>query len=113
MRPFIAVIALISLSLLVGCNSQEGGRSAESTSRPTPAGQTAQQSAQSTNTARRITADELYKLFQKNEVLIVDTRHEPAFKQGHIRGAILIPTNEFADRAGELPKNRMIVTYCT
>jgi 3-mercaptopyruvate sulfurtransferase SseA len=113
MRSIISVIALILLSVLVGCNSQEAGRNGGNPSRPTPAGQTPPQAAHSTSEARRITADELHKLFQKNEVLIVDTRHEPAYKQGHIRGAILIPTNEFADRAGELPKNRMIVTYCT
>lgn len=113
MRAFSSVLALILLSVLVGCNSQEASRTAGSTSRPTPSGQTPQQSAQSTSQARRITAEELHKLFQKNEVLIVDTRHEPAFKQSHIRGAILIPTNEFAARADELPKNRMIVTYCT
>ena len=113
MRAFMTVLTLTLLSMLVGCNSQEASRGAGNTSRPSQSGQTPQQTAQTTNEARRITAEELHKLFQKNEVLIIDTRLEPAFKQSHIRGAILIPHGEFAARANELPKNRMIVTYCT
>ena len=113
MRAFISVIALALVSMLAGCNSQEASRGAGNTSRPSQSGQTSQQTAHPENDARRITAEELHKLFQKNEVLIIDTRYEPDFKKGHIRGAILIPSNEFAARADELPKNRMIVTYCT
>jgi predicted sulfurtransferase len=65
------------------------------------------------DSARRITAEELHKLWEKNEVLIVDTRNEPSFKQSRIKGAILIPANEFATRSSELPRDKMIVTYCT
>ena len=114
MRAFILMIAVSLLAVLVACNSQEAYRSGNPAQR-TQAPQTSPpaQAPNSTTTARRITADELHRLWQKDEVLIVDTRLEPAFKQGHIRGAILIPTNEFASRADELPKSKMIVTYCT
>ncbi|HEV2905532.1 MAG TPA: rhodanese-like domain-containing protein [Pyrinomonadaceae bacterium] len=116
MRAFILMMAMSLLAVLVACNSQEGnprsGNTAQKTQAPL-ASQTAQPPQNSLNTARRISAEELHKLWQKDEVLIVDTRLEPAFKQGHIRGAILIPTNEFASRADELPKSKMIVTYCT
>ena len=113
MRAFIYVIGLVLVSFLAGCNSQEAKRGAGNASRPSQTAQTPQQAANTANEARRITAEELHKLWQKDEVLIVDTRNEPSFKQGHIRGAILIPTAEFASRADELPKNKMIVTYCT
>ena len=96
---------------LAGRKSRVWETPAQKTQTP-QASQTAQP-PNSLNTARRITAEELHKLWQKDEVLIVDTRNEPSFKQGHIRGAILIPTNEFASRADELPKSKMIVTYCT
>ena len=101
------------LAVLVACNSSN-----PRSGNPPQQTQTSQASQpapppQSANTARRITAEELHKLWQKDEVLIVDTRLEPSFRQGHIRGAILIPTNEFASRADELPKSKMIVTYCT
>lgn len=115
MRTLILVTTVSLLAVSVACNSQEGNRGSGNTAQMTQTSQTPQpvQAKNPSDSARRITAEELHKLWQKDEVLIVDTRTEPAFKQGHIRGAILIPTNEFASRADELPKSKMIVTYCT
>ena len=115
MRAFILMMAMSLLAVFVACNSQDGSRGSGNTAQKTQTPQASQtaQPPSSLNTARRITADELHKLWQKDEVLIVDTRNEPSFKQGHIKGAILIPTGEFASRADELPKSKMIVTYCT
>ena len=120
MRTLLMVTALSFLAVLFACNSQENRRSASIPDpltgsnvpkAPTPG--SVNQTQNPSDTARRITAEELHKLWEKNEVLIVDTRNEPSFKQGHIRGSILIPANEFQARADELPKNKMIVTYCT
>jgi 3-mercaptopyruvate sulfurtransferase SseA len=116
MRTLILMTAMGLLALLVACNSQEGNRKPGDTAQKTgtpQTSQTAQPPPSSLESARRITAEELHKLWQKDEVLIVDTRNEPSFKQGHIRGSILIPAGEFASRADELPKSKMIVTYCT
>lgn len=115
MRAFKLMMAIGLLAVLVACNSQDGSRGLGDTAQKpqTPQASQTAQPPSSLNTARRITAEELHRLWQKDEVLIVDTRNEPSFKQGHIRGAILIPTGEFASRAGELPKSKMIVTYCT
>lgn len=116
MRTFILITAMGLLAVLVACNSQEGNRGSGNTAQKgqTPqTSQTAQPPQNSLDSARRITAEELHKLWQKDDVLIVDTRNEPSFKQGHIRGSILIPSGEFASRADELPKSKMIVTYCT
>jgi predicted sulfurtransferase len=116
MRAFILMMAMSLLAVLVACNSQEANRKlgdiAQKTQTPR-ASQTAQPPPNSLESARRITAEELHKLWEKDEVLIVDTRNEPSFKQGHIRGSILIPAGEFASRADELPKSKMIVAYCT
>lgn len=115
MRAFMLMMAMSLLAVLVACNSQEGNRGVGDTAQKTQTPRTSQtaQPQNSLDSARRITAVELHKLWEKDEVLIVDTRNEPSFKQGHIRGAILIPTGEFASRADELPKSKMIVTYCT
>ena len=116
-RAFILVMAVGLLAVLVACNSQEGSRgSVGDTAKqaPTPrTSQAAQPPQNSLESARRISAEELHKLWEKDEVLIVDTRNEPSFKQGHIKGSILIPANEFSAWAGELPKSKMIVAYCT
>jgi rhodanese-related sulfurtransferase len=36
--------------------------------------------------------------------VIIDTRNEPAFKQEHIKGAILVPAGTLAAKFDELPK---------
>lgn len=115
MRVFIMITAMSLLAVLVACNSQEGNRGSGNVAQKSQTPKTSQpvQPPQNSDNARRITAEELHKLWEKDEVLIVDTRNEPSFKQGHIRGSILIPANEFASRAGELPRNKMIVAYCT
>jgi rhodanese-related sulfurtransferase len=56
---------------------------------------------------------ELHSLYEKGEVLIIDTRSEIAFKESRIKGAILVPVGDVAAKADELPRNKMIVTYCT
>ena len=105
---------VVAAALLLACNSHEGtvaklpalGQS----SSPNPVTQAVHNPG---DDARRITAEELYKMYEQNQVLIVDTRNEAAYKQSHIKGAILIPSNEVATRLGELPKNKFIATYCT
>lgn len=114
MRNFISLCAIALIGLTFGCNSQEGaGGRAGNPSRANQSPPAAQEPAHAASQARRMTAQDLHKLWQQNEVLIVDTRTEPAFRQSHIKGAILIPSGEFASRADELPKSKMIVTYCT
>ena len=114
-----SLVLLMALGLFVACNSNEELISQSPSSKPgqaKPAQSPAQNPNVATNpsdSARRITAEELHKLWEKNDVLIVDTRNELSFKQSHIKGAILIPANEFSSRSGELPRDKMIATYCT
>ncbi|MFS8086810.1 MAG: rhodanese-like domain-containing protein, partial [Acidobacteriota bacterium] len=79
------------------------------------AGQSSQSPAATppADTARRISAEDAYKLYEKGQTVVVDTRNEAAFKESHIKGAILIPVNEVAEKAKDLPHDKTIVTYCT
>jgi rhodanese-related sulfurtransferase len=63
--------------------------------------------------ARRISVEELHKLWEKGDVLIIDTRAESAYKDEHIKGSISMPTGTVLDRIDELPRNKMIAAYCT
>ena len=105
---------IVAAALLLACNSHEGSISKlpdlAGSKSATPA---AQQVHNPSDDARRITAQELYKLYEQNSVLIVDTRNDAAFKQSHIKGAILIPAGEVANRLGDLPRDKFIATYCT
>ena len=113
----IAVICslavVLALALFVACNSREASVSRNPNLTQTKSPAPPQQVHNPADDARRITAQELHDLWEQNKVLIVDTRNDAAYNQGHIKGAILIPSGDFAARLGELPKDKMIVTYCT
>ena len=102
---FLSLIAIgvIGVAVLAACNSTDGinSRTSGVSSAPTPA-----------DGVRRVTVQELQNMANKNEVLIVDVRNEDAYNTGHIRGAKLIPLGEIDKRSGELPKDKLIVTYC-
>lgn len=106
MRLFsVLAIAILGVAIIAGCNSREqtiNSRTAGASSAPTPA-----------DGVRRVTVPELLELVKKNQVFIVDVRNEDAYNLAHIRGAKLIPLNDVEKRAGELPKDRLIVTYCS
>ena len=44
--------------------------------------------------------------------LLLDVREYPEFAAGHLKGARLIPLGEIEQRAGELPKDQLIVAMC-
>lgn len=46
-------------------------------------------------------------------LVLVDTRSAAAWEQGHVPGAVHLPTAEMAARArAELPADRLVVTHC-
>jgi predicted sulfurtransferase len=93
---------LVAIGGLVACNSRETLMSQVPTTSPTPS-----------DNARRIKADELHDLWTKGDVMIIDTRAEAAYKDEHIKGSISMPSGTVLGRIEELPKNKMIVAYCT
>jgi rhodanese-related sulfurtransferase len=46
------------------------------------------------------------------DIVIVDVRDEPEYKEGHIPSAINIPLETFALRSEVLPKEKKIIVYC-
>ncbi len=69
--------------------------------------------AQSDDGVRRVTPAEALAAVEKGQAVIVDVRGEDSFKAGHIKGALWIPLNDIAARADELPRGKMIITYCS
>ena len=66
-------------------------------------------------TYEQITQEEAKKIMDAGaDFWLVDARTEEEFAEGHIKGAILIPEYEIADRAEtELPdKDKLILVYC-
>jgi rhodanese-related sulfurtransferase len=62
---------------------------------------------------RRITVEELRTALEKGAAIVVDVRGADSYKAGHIKGALWIPGNEIAGRTKELPKDKLIVAYCS
>ena len=62
---------------------------------------------------RRITPAELRAALKKGKAVLIDVRGLGAFQSGHIKGALTIPVNEINVRYSELPKDKLIATYCS
>jgi rhodanese-related sulfurtransferase len=63
----------------------------------------------------QITAEEAKKIMDSGEEhIILDTREQDEFDEGHIPGAILIPYTEIENKAIELipDKDKLILVYC-
>ena len=63
--------------------------------------------------AQRITVAELRAALDNGTAILVDVRSEDAYKAEHIKGALSIPVYEIAARLKELPKDKLIATYCS
>ena len=100
----------VGVMTLAACNSNETMLSQNSSA---PANKPATPATPPPDNARRITVEDLHKLWATNDVLIIDTRAESAYQQEHIKGSISMPTGTVLQRIDELPRNKMIVAYCT
>ena len=111
MRLVISFLAIVvmALGVLTACNSAEWKKVQTSPAAPARA----PAPPVIADGARRVTVAELKDLLAKNEAVVVDVRNQSSFDIGHIRGARLIPEAEVINHADELPRNKLIVTYCS
>ena|SRR5690242_16185353 len=63
--------------------------------------------------ARRVTIDEMESLVKEGKAVVIDVRSQDAYDAGHIPGAKLIPAAEILNHLNELPKDKLIITYCS
>lgn len=63
--------------------------------------------------APRITIDEFKKLYDANQVHVLDVRDIDAYAASHIRNTMQIPLSRVEGEIPYLPKDKLIVTYCT
>lgn len=98
---------MLALGVLTACNSNELKTARSSPAAPAPA------ASAPADGVRRVTVPELKELLARNEAVVIDVRNQASFELGHIRGAKLIPEAEVANRLDELPKNKLVVTYCS
>lgn len=51
-------------------------------------------------------------LDKKRNVYLLDVRTSQEFRQAYLKGAVLIPVDEFQRRWREVPKGRPVIVYC-
>lgn len=110
MKNFLFLVAVA----FAACNGNNANldRIVAGSPTPTPARAAQQQPPPPTDGVRRITTAELEDLMNQGKVVVVDVRNQAAYDVGHIRGAKLIPVPQVGERTKELPRDKMIVTYC-
>jgi len=63
--------------------------------------------------SKRIKAEDIAAVLAKGDVVLLDVREAKELEElGTIEGAIHIPLNQLEARAGELPKDKTILTAC-
>ena len=102
------LILLLSLGF-AACNSVDSNSNVTANKVSTPSPTIAQQR----DGVQRVTTAELAELMKQGNVVVVDVRNKDMYDLSHIRGAKLIPINEIGERGKELPRDKMIVTYCS
>ncbi len=112
----LAAAVLMAALALAACNSNDpkGNRAAGSNAPVVPA-TPANKSAHvaPADGVKRITTVELRDALDKGQAVVVDVRPAQTYSAAHIKGSINIPLQEFETRVNELPRDKMIVTYCS
>jgi 3-mercaptopyruvate sulfurtransferase SseA len=109
----ILILALVALVVFGACNSTERTASKVAPNSNATVANKVNPAQKPPDTARRINVTEAQDLIASGHAVVIDVRNQAAFDQGHIRGAKLIPFAEVADRSGELPRDKTIITYCS
>jgi 3-mercaptopyruvate sulfurtransferase SseA len=104
MRLFVSLTAILLLSL-AACHPKGGSDARTSERAQGPA-------AAPTDGVRRVTVAELNEALEKGEAIAVDVRGGVDYDLGHIKGARSVPLGLVAERAKELPRDKLIVAYC-
>ena len=62
---------------------------------------------------KRVSVEELRAMMKKKTVVVIDVRDSETYNAEHIKGALSITGDMIAEKAKKLPRNKMIVTYCS
>lgn len=81
------------------------------------AGSTSAQSQPPGGGFSQITLQEVYKIYQKPEVALLDARSTVEYNYGHIKGALSLPDEEFDKKypgmIAKLSNKKEIIVYCS
>lgn len=108
MRNYLYYLIAIVVLFISACNSNDAVAGHGMSSAP---GNLSTQTP--SDGAPRITVTELKEAVDKGTVLIIDARGPEAYEQEHIKGSINILEANLDSHIDSLPRDKMIVTYCS
>jgi hydroxyacylglutathione hydrolase len=103
--------AVVAVLALAACKSIDQKPSASQLA--ITAGSPQVQASKYPDGANRISVSDLKAALEAGNAVVVDVRGQSAYDAGHIKGAILIPAGEIGNRVNEIPRGKMIITYCS
>jgi hypothetical protein len=117
----LSAAVVLAVMMLAACNSSETkGNRAGSSSGTDSTGNSAGSVSSATpghvapsDGVKRITTIELRDALAKGTAIVIDVRGDTAYQQNHIKDSISIPLDQVQTRLQELPRDKMIVTYCS
>lgn len=113
-RVFIPLM-LAAAALLGACKANDTGGNM-SAGAPKPGGQSSARTGTTevhADGVRRVSPEELQAMLEDGDTVLYDTRAKMAYDAEHIKGALSMPYDEVSNRAGEFPKDKTLVFYCT
>ena len=120
MKHLLVLLVAILAGGAFGCTTQQhnsGNTSSQATprtqTRSTPLNSTPGHDHAAESAVPRINVTEAQAAIDRGEAVFLDVRQRPAYQSGHIKDAISMPESEIAARAGTLPKDKKIITYCS
>jgi 3-mercaptopyruvate sulfurtransferase SseA len=63
--------------------------------------------------ARRVTIEQMEAMVKDGQAVVIDVRSQDSYDAAHIPGAKLIPSGDILNHINELPKDKLIITYCS
>lgn len=109
MRFYLSLTIALLLAVVVqtACNKKNGDGSRANSNAPA-----SQAQATPDDGVRRISISELQAALEKGEAVVVDVRGSVEYKLGHIKGARSVPLGLIAEQGKDLPRDKLVVTYC-
>ena len=112
----LSLVAALVGALLIGCAGQQQNNISPTVGRQTPASPKPSNPDGHDHAAEsavpRINVTEAEAAVKRGEAVFLDVRQTPAYTAGHIKGTITMPEAEIPSRAGTLPRDKKIITYC-
>ncbi|HXO19063.1 MAG TPA: rhodanese-like domain-containing protein [Thermoanaerobaculia bacterium] len=113
MQRFLAVPPVVVLALALGASAAAGPQLTAQPAAPAQAQPPAPVAKTGADAVRRIPVLEAKEAIEKGQAIVVDVRSKAEYDAGHVKGALSIPSFEIDSRFSELPKGKLIITYCT